>query len=142
MKRVFGMMLGAAGIMTSSVAVAQTPQPTSDLRQLVEAMQTVVAPCEYEPAICAMPMQVRGVSGRDSTLHRPMQKKPSFLPLMLNGRLLHPDSLNLYTLQDVSSVTLNQDKTFLALYGARAAQGIIEIKLKSVNNQPLRKRLR
>ncbi|WP_177189873.1 hypothetical protein [Hymenobacter actinosclerus] len=120
-------------------ARAQTNKAPSDLRLLVAAMQTVVTP----PQTPACYMAVRGElsAAKDSVGLPAIRKQTAYLPLTLNGRFFPADSLDYYTLQNVASVSLNRDKQLTVLYGTRASQGIIEIKLKNSSTQPPKKRL-
>ncbi|MGI4759221.1 MAG: hypothetical protein ACRYF0_00845 [Janthinobacterium lividum] len=107
-------------------ASAQTAPATSDLRQLAEAIQAVAKPSAghklppLPPA--ADPKQIRMVSF--STL-------PEWpLPVLLDNRPIPFDSLNNYCLNQVSSVALNRDTRFTAIYGASGSWGVLDVKLK------------
>ena len=126
MKKVVSSFLLVALVSGPFLSFAQNAPPGSDLRQLVEAMQRVAKPnagqklSPLPPA--ANPKQVRLVSF--STL----PEQP--LPLLIANRRVPFDSLNKYTLQDVQSVTLDNDQLHTALYGSSGSWGIIQIKLK------------
>ena len=106
--------------------MAQTTPPTSDLRQLAEAIQAVAKPSAGHklPPVppAADPKQIRLISF--STL-------PEWpLPVLLDNRRVPFDSLNHYHLSQVASVALNLDSRFTTIYGASASWGVVDVKLK------------
>jgi hypothetical protein len=99
-------------------AKSQDAPPTSDLRQLVEAMQKVAKPSVGQP----LPPMSRSAVG-----NVPM-------PLRLNGSYVTLDSLNRYTLRQTESVRLNLNEPMnTALYGIIGSWGVIEITLKKIS---------
>lgn len=134
MKDVFGMLLIAVGIIASPAAVAQTTQPTSDLRQLVEAMQKVAKPTAGQERPLVYPTNGETRMVTINTLpERPML-------LFINDRHVPFDSLNIYTLDDAELITLNKDDSYTSLFGSSGSWGVIQVKLKPKKQQASPKR--
>ena len=118
MKNVFGILLVAAGIMASPAAVGQISQPTSDLRQLVQAMQKVIKPTVGQKTALLI---------RDGSVHN-AQSYP--IPLFLNGHVATLDSLDKYSLVDLDELRVDKTEKATALYGTLGSWGVIYVTIK------------